>query len=193
MLYYSMSHTLDSNIRGILRAYPTMFVLIALVLGLVCKVYMLSYLSVVVVMGSIFNNKLLKNILFKILDLTHLQSIALRPDGAKNCSPFINEFIPNKPSDTYGMPSGHSVEAMIITIFLITYILDKHEKGWKRNGLILLVILIGISICVSRITLGCHTIPQVIVGSCIGGIIGFFSYKLWNNIDKYLFDVDPYS
>ena len=169
------------TIKGIVRSYPTMFGIIAIILGLVFKLPILSYLSSVILLSSIFNNKILKNLLFKILDITNLQFIAVRPDGAKNCSPFINELIPNKPSDTYGMPSGHSVEAMVITIFLINYVFDKHEKSWKRDLLIVLLLLVGLSICVSRVTLGCHTILQVIIGSLIGALTGYYSYKLWTN------------
>lgn len=176
-----MSHALYSSIRGILRSYPTMFGIISIILGLVFKLPILSYLSSVILLSSIFNNKILKNLLFKILDITNLQFIAMRPNGAQNCSPFINELKPNKLSDTYGMPSGHSVEAMVITIFLIVYVLDKHEKNWKRDLLIVLLLLVGVSICVSRVTLGCHTIFQVIIGSLMGALTGYYSYKLWTN------------
>ena len=71
------------------------------------------------------------------------------------------------------MPSGHSVESMLISVFLVMYIIKNHEKSMKRNILIILVLVIGMSVCISRVVLGCHTVLQIIIGGIIGSVIGY--------------------
>ena len=184
---FSDKDQMMSNIRGALRSYPLMFGIVALVISLVFKLPILVFLIFVVFLSSLINGQVLKKLSFKLFEALNMKTIALRPDGAKNCSNFINEFLPGKLSTSYGMPSGHSLESMLIAIFLSMYIIKTHEKGMGRNVLIVFILLIGIAVCVSRVVLGCHTIPQIIVGGLIGAVVGYYAFTLWETKIEPLF------
>lgn len=167
-------------IRGVFRSYPLMFTIISIIIATVFKLNSLLFLIILILVSSLFNKFVSKNVLFKLFEVLNLKHIAARPEGCKNSSNFVNEFSPNKLSTTYGMPSGHSVESMLISVFLVMYILKNHEKSMKRNILIILVLLIGMSVCISRVVLGCHTFLQIIIGGIIGSVIGLYGFKLWD-------------
>lgn len=169
-----------SNINGFMRSYPFVFIIISLLLGSVFQLHILLYLILVIIISSIMNSHITKQAAYTLSKYLNVETITLRPKGAKNCSNFINEFMPNVLSNTYGMPSGHSVEAMLISIFLIMYIKKHHVESNKRSLLIALVFSLGASVCISRVYLGCHTILQIILGGAIGSIIGYYSFQIWN-------------
>ena len=167
-------------IRGVFRSYPLMFAIISLIIATVFKLNILLFLIILISVSSLFNKFVSKNVLFKLFETLNLKHIAARPDGCKNSSNFVNEFSPNKISTTYGMPSGHSVESMLISVFLVMYILANHEKTIKRHILVTLILAIGISVCISRVVLGCHTILQITIGGIIGSVMGYYGFKLWD-------------
>lgn len=102
----------------------------------------------------------------------------MRPPGAKNTGNFVD--CNNNTSDTYGMPSGHSLLIMMTTIFWSLYFNKK--KQYHKS--ILLMIIASI-IMYSRILLGCHTVQQVIIGGIFGCIIGIIADKYAKK--KYLY------
>jgi len=158
-----------------------MFIIISIIIALVFKLKALLFLIPLILVSSLFNKFVSKNGLFKLFEALNLKHIALRPEGCKNSAMFINEFSPDKLSTTYGMPSGHSVESMLISVFLAMYILKNHKKTIKRHILVIIVLAIGISVCVSRVVFGCHTVLQIIIGGLIGSFSGYYGFKLWNN------------
>lgn len=173
---------IKSNIKGVFRSYPLMFTVISLIISIVFKLDALLFLIPLIIISSLFNKFVSKHILFKLFEALNLKHVALRPEGCTNSANFINEFSPNKLSTTYGMPSGHSIESMLIAVFLVMYILKNHEKSIKRHSLVILVLLIGISVSVSRVVFGCHTILQILIGGIIGSIIGYYGYTVWDTI-----------
>lgn len=172
---------IGSNIRGVYRSYPLMFMIISLILGSVFKLNVLLYLVALIIGSSFVNNRLLKSLLYKLSEIAHLESITLRPTMCKNSSNFINEFSPNKLSESYGMPSGHSVESMLIGVFLTLYILKTHDKSTKRTVLVCTIIAISLSVCISRVYFGCHTVLQILVGGIFGSLVGYLGFKLWES------------
>lgn len=78
--------------------------------------------------------------------------------------------LPGCPSG-YSMPSGHATVA-----FAAMTALGLHYK--KKNYLILCLIFAEF-VGISRIVLGVHTIPDVLVGMIIGMISGFFVQKAY--------------
>ena len=113
---------IKSNIKGVFRSYPLMFTVISLIIAVVFNLNALLFLIPLIMVSSLFNKFISKNVLFKLFEALNLKHIATRPEGCRNSSNFINEFSPNKLSTTYGMPSGHSVESMLIAVFLVMYI-----------------------------------------------------------------------
>ena len=84
------------------------------------------------------------------------------------------------------MPSGHSLEAMLISVFLIMYVNKNHKNGLKKDILMISILLIGLGVCISRVILGCHTILQIIIGGVLGSVIGYYGFIYWVKIDKIL-------
>ena len=74
------------------------------------------------------------------------------------------------PYDIFGMPSGHSQSVLMSTIFIYLSLRDI-----KVFILYLFVTLITLT---QRVIDNHHTILQVIVGSFIGCIVGYFAYKM---------------
>ena len=181
-MYYTKA--IMSNIRGIWRSYPLMFIVVATILSISYNLYSLMFLIVLVITTSLLNKFVTKPSMLELFKLFNLENVAMRPDGCVNSSNFINEFEPNKISTSYGMPSGHSLEAMLISAFLCMYIIRTQEATYKRNINLVLVLLVGISISYSRVILGCHTHSQVIVGGLLGAIIGYYGYILWERWER---------
>jgi len=71
----------------------------------------------------------------------------------------------------YSMPSGHTT-----VIFAAMTVLGLHYK--KRKHLLLALIFAQV-VGMSRIILGVHTVPDVLVGSVIGMLTGFLVQKAY--------------
>lgn len=121
-------------------------------------------------------------------------SFIYRPEGAIQCSDFINCGA-TKPSTTIGMPSGHSQSIG----FLVGYMVYRNLYLNKENlsiiqringnkgslficGLLLFTVMysrLGNNILSADIA-GCHTFLQTVIGATLGLIIGF-NYHRWIN------------
>ena len=168
-----------TNIIGFVRAYPYFFVVMSLLIGGVYKIPSLLFLVVLIIGSSMINSKFTKPLVLQVCKYFTLETLALRPKGANNCGPFIDENRPKLSSTSYGMPSGHSLESMTISVFLIMYIHKHHTAGLRKYALIIIILLIGLGVCISRVVLGCHTILQIIIGGLLGSIIGYYGFILW--------------
>ena len=167
-------------IKGFVRAYPLYFSVLAIILGGIFKLNILLYLILLISISSTVNSKVTKPIVFDVFKKLNMKSVSARPSGATNCSFFIDEFNPKIVSNSYGMPSGHSLESMTISVFLIMYIHKHHTAGLRKYALIIIILLIGLGVCISRVTLGCHTILQIIIGGLLGSVIGYYGFMLWD-------------
>ena len=173
-----------ADAKGIARAYPFMFLMFSLLLGVVFRLDHLVCLVGVVLVSDSANEFVTKPMVYNILSQLGMLHVAARPKGAKNCGSFLDETNIHKTSKSYGMPSGHSLSSMIISFFLIGYIIDHHDKTLQRDVLIVFVCLMGVSICVSRVYLQCHTVLQVIIGGILGSIIGYYSYHGYKKLKQ---------
>lgn len=91
--------------------------------------------------------------------------------------------------ETLSYPSGHAMSAMAFYGFLI-YIFSRLKMNWwLRKGIIFLLIVIILSIGISRIYLGVH-FPSDIAGGYIAGLIWvFFCILIFNLVE--VFRRDP--
>ena len=105
-----------------------------------------------------------------------------RPHGAKNCGSFyIDEF---NFCTSRGMPSGHSILAGYISIYMYYYLKNKYKIEKKNHNYILIFsILFTFYTMYTRVLFGCHTIQQTILGAAIGVFIGHYYYFL---CDKFI-------
>ena len=108
-----------------------------------------------------------------------------RPKGAKNCGNFADGL----PATTYGMPSGHSQFAMIVTTYLTLNLLNASNREFPKHDILrgmmfIAAVIMGVSVCLSRIYFKCHTYQQVIAGGMIGIIAGAWYYYQEDKIIK---------
>lgn len=75
------------------------------------------------------------------------------------------------PFDVFGMPSGHAQSVMYSTIFVHLML--------KNSKLTLLYLIISIITISQRINELHHTIFQVLVGSLVGLVFGYFIFYLY--------------
>ena len=84
------------------------------------------------------------------------------------------------------MPSGHSILAGYISIYMYYYLINKYKIEKKNHNYILIFsILFTFYTMYTRILFGCHTIQQTILGAAIGVFIGHY-YYFYVIIYKYL-------
>ena len=132
------------------------------------SIYFLVYLIIVQLSTKIFKHVAKK--LYGKRESIPILGRGMRPEGACGCG-LIND---NKPSTTFGMPSGHSQIAWSVS----TYLILKYKSTPQT---IFLLTLAGY-ISFSRVMIGCHTIGQVITGGVIGILSGLGAWSL--NMNK---------
>jgi undecaprenyl-diphosphatase len=74
------------------------------------------------------------------------------------------------PPDQFSFPSGHSITAFAIVIPL----------GLFYPSLMIGMLFCAVSIALSRVLLGLHFMSDVLVGSLIGGILGYLSWLIFS-------------
>jgi len=102
-----------------------------------------------------------------------------RPNPKVTCSSFDlpKIFKPLVDGHGTGMPSGHAQFAAFTAVYWLRYLqyYKKHDPKtpWMAIGLVLFALFVPYS----RVALSdCHTLQQVIVGSLIGAVLGWFYY-----------------
>jgi membrane-associated phospholipid phosphatase len=93
------------------------------------------------------------------------------------------------PYDIFGMPSGHAQTLLFSTAFI--YLALRNKK------IFYLYLLISIITLCQRVVFKHHTIIQVLVGSIIGTLFGYFVYylsgeKIKGRITEKLDDFGPF-
>jgi len=87
----------------------------------------------------------------------------------------------DKPSTTYGFPSGHSQTMTMFATFITLYLLNIDDNKfdiYKLPRYILPWIFAGLVIW-QRVFAKCHSLIQVIIGSIIGCILGYSFFQLY--------------
>jgi len=74
------------------------------------------------------------------------------------------------PFEIFGMPSGHAQSCMYSTIFIYFAL--------RKNIILYLYLLVSFIIILQRIINNYHTFLQVGIGCIIGGLFGYFMYRL---------------
>ena len=150
-----------SLLKQILMAYPLIIYLIVFII-IICKLNPSlkgKYLLIFIFICNNLND-ILKNLIKEA-----------RPSNAKNTGFFID----NKLSESYGMPSGHSLSAWL---FATVMYINKNNLDIVKYLFIIFAILVSYS----RIQFGVHTSSQVIVGAFLGILCGFLYCFLLNKI-----------
>lgn len=171
---------LRKTFEGFERGYP-----LIILFGLFLAYFMthkIDFLIFSIILGfSSLLNQLLKEYIFKpIMDKDEFPILGKgeRPEGAKDCSDFIDP--DNRISSSYGMPSGHAQTSALFCVFMILMIINERYSDKLKFVKCLVILALTITIMTSRVYFGCHTKQQVIVGGIIGfvlGLLGFFNLR----------------
>ena len=161
-----------------LRGFPIINPVILLVYGLIYnKKYFIKYIFLATIIDFIAVKSLKYSMkqLYNFLNVDKLPILGLgrRPDGAISCGLFKD----NKPSNSFGMPSGHALFCGFSFVYWYYYIQKNSSPKYKKI-IIFIWFLISCILALSRVYLGCHTIEQVAIGFIIGSIIAL----ILNNI-----------
>jgi len=188
-----MNIDMNVYIKLFLIMTPTLYTILLSIIPIITKELELFIILVnYVLFGKIFNS--LEKSAFKFIQGEN-SKIGKRPNpiGSKlfnnkydKCSIPINILKPwklklvdkdyyskgNKP--TWGFPSGHSQESSFVATILTLYLINNDKKN--KNIYITLLWILNISVMYQRVSAGCHTLLQVIVGDLFGILFGILSY-----------------
>ena len=117
---------LYEQVLGFARAFPLITISASFLSYFVTNNIDLLLFSFVLMFADLFNH-FLKKYIFKPLMGSNLYPIigkGGRPEGAKNCGIFITN--PPKISKSYGMPSGHSQNAVLFATYYILNLMDMY-------------------------------------------------------------------
>ncbi len=153
--------------------YPIIVPLIGLIIFLQSGQWIGIYFTITsLLFGELFNGFL--KYLFELIAPNY--KLFQRPNPPTfGCSCF--PWVKNDPS--FGMPSGHSQITLFTSVFWILYLLDNYSFDFKTSLAIGILSLIAIYVPYTRIQSGCHNLIQVLIGSLIGGVLGYFSYEMY--------------
>ena len=113
------------------RSFPCITTVFAILAYMIFQIKTLLFYGIYNIIIN-FIGKLLKVIskymytkIFKTMSLP-LLGIGARPTGAKYCGCYIYEYNLEGISNSYGMPSGHAISALMTSVFWSLYIIDKY-------------------------------------------------------------------
>jgi membrane-associated phospholipid phosphatase len=72
------------------------------------------------------------------------------------------------PLDIFGMPSGHAQSCLFSSVY--TYL------SLKDNNILYLYLFFSLLTVIQRVVFKYHTILQVIIGSIVGSLLGYYMY-----------------
>ena len=165
------------------RLSPAISIIIFLIY-IIYDRYNIVYLTIVLGIISLSNQVIKEYIsrpLYNIIPKLNKFIQGSRPVNAVSCGLFLDG---KKGSRTFGMPSGHSQIIWSITIYILLKLWNKEKKNKLLLWFISIVlILYALYVSYSRVYIdGCHTLPQVIIGSLIGILLSSLIYYLEVNI-----------
>jgi len=150
-------------IKETLRAMPYLGLFFSLFISIIFK-NKFSFILFCLLIIELNINMTSKELYHKYIGID-----STRPKNSTNCSVFNKIDKDNATGLVLGMPSGHSQNIFFLATFLALYFKSSLKLG---------LFLVAIYGAYLRVEINCHTIPQVVVGSIMGIIYGFVSYKL---------------
>ena len=179
-----------------LRAFPCTLSLYSFIGGLVFNNPAYIVFGIYITLCDILIShplKLLSKTIYKALKTDTLPILGRgpRPEGAKYCGCFITESNLSGVSNSFGMPSGHSITAMSMFVFWYLYFQENTEDLKLRRRQQVILGIICTAVILSRIYLGCHTIQHTIIGALIGAGLGTLGYKVFYK--KALYYIEYYN
>ena len=136
------------------------------------QILFFTSLSLLYKKSTLFSGYVIGNIINILLNFI-LKGIFRQPRPTED-SHIFNAYVANGKRlgyDKFGMPSGHAQTAFFSTTFMY-FALNN-----TNNTIVAIYLLISFITAYQRIKYKNHTVTQVIVGSIIGTILGFYFYN----------------
>ena len=153
-LDYTYVNYESDDIVGLCFAFVTLTPIYLMVMYTTLIVFRRDY-STCYALGGQLLNLIINKILKKIINQPRPESCEISSDS--------------------GMPSNHSQFMSYFILFYIVQITWVHSKYFNvglKVFYISVLIVMGAAVCYSRYYLNYHTAEQVVVGACIGSIVG---------------------
>jgi membrane-associated phospholipid phosphatase len=90
----------------------------------------------------------------------------------------------NKPSVTYGFPSGHSQSMITFATFTTLHLLYEKDFDLKDLPKYILPWILAFAVIWQRVFSKCHSVLQVSVGSIVGIIMGYVFFQIFLLFDE---------
>jgi membrane-associated phospholipid phosphatase len=180
---------MSKQLIGLARAYPMINSFACFLSYFITGNIDLLLLSFFLLLNDSFNHFLKYKICKPLMGSKKwpILGYGTRPKGAKFCGIFVTPNTDGIPKNSYGMPSGHSQNAIFFSTYVILNLINSNYNYLTKVYGIILFTLAGVGIMYSRVYLKCHTVEQVIAGGLIGGILGALYFKNKDKIKKIIF------
>lgn len=180
---------MSNQLIGLARAYPMINSFSCFLSYFLTGNIDLLLLTFAILINDSFNHFLKYQICKPIMGSSKwsILGYGTRPKDAKFCGLFVTPNTSGIPKNSYGMPSGHSQNAVFFSTYVILNLIYGNFKYLTKAYGIIFFTLIAIGIMYSRVLFKCHTVEQVIAGGLIGGILGALYFKNKDKIKKIIF------
>tara|TARA_B110001450_G_scaffold132643_1_gene124664 strand:+ start:88 stop:597 length:510 start_codon:yes stop_codon:yes gene_type:complete len=166
-----------NNLSGILRAYPIITIFSSFIGYFSTENIDLLMLMIVLIINDLINAFLKYKICAPLMGDNRwgIFGYGTRPKGAKHCGLFVKPNSNGIPKGSFGMPSGHSQNAMFFTTYMVLHLINSNYDKITQNTGIVLFSFLGIMVMYSRVYFKCHTsstgIDWWIIGMHFGCVI----------------------
>ena len=141
------------------------FILFFTSIFLLWKRHNLFFYYVVGVFSNVLLNLILKSIIQQPRPNEDIRQFNLALSRGKKIL-----FKDGIPYDIFGMPSGHAQSCLFSTIFIFFSL--------KNVNILYFYAAVSLITLLQRVVFECHLILQIIVGSILGAVFGYFIYWL---------------
>jgi membrane-associated phospholipid phosphatase len=170
------------KIIGLCRAYPLITTFSLLISYFVTNDTDVLMFIIFLLISDIFNHIFKHYVMEPIMGKRNwpILGTGTRPKGAKHCSLFKSSG--NGKPTSYGMPSGHSQNAVLFSSYIIGNLINNDFNYVIKVGGIFIFSVIPLIVMYSRVHFKCHTVQQVIIGGLIGAGLGSLYFNNKNKI-----------
>ena len=151
------------------------------------------YLAILIYLGYTYKRKFLVILLFIILGITIADQTSvhlfknmfqrLRPCHEPALEGMVH-LVRGECGGLYGFVSSHATNSFFVAVFSLLFI----RRRWYTVSIIIWALVVGYS----RIYLGVHYPGDVICGSLLGALVGWFVYTLYSITDKKILEKREY-
>tara|TARA_A100001015_G_C14969983_1_gene704677 strand:- start:484 stop:1059 length:576 start_codon:yes stop_codon:yes gene_type:complete len=175
-------------IKGFARVYPLLTYISTFFMFFFTNDIDLLFFTLFIFINEISNHILKQYIFRPVMKNKKLDILGYgkRPNEAKYCNLFITKGNGKPSKSSYGMPSGHSQNAVFFSTYIILNMMDTMSNNFTRMIGMIIFILLPLGIMYSRVYFKCHTIEQVIIGGLFGFLISNLCYNNKEIIKNYI-------